>query len=151
MTLVTLPSFPQTQARNQIEEIIGLIGRNVDFYYVYSSQACPACSLDIVTNTSTDSYCQTCSGVYWIPIYSGVTMSAHVTWRYDYKNEFTTGGITLIGDAQVKVMHSDERESLIKEVEYLVVDGKTMDLERTTILGTPPNRIICDLKERSEP
>lgn len=149
--LVTLPGFPQELARQQIEEIIHMIGRDVDFYYAYSTSACPDCSLDPITDTSTNSYCQTCSGVFWIPIYSGVTMSAHVTWKYDFENEFTTGGRTLIGDAQVKVMHSNEREQLIKDTEYLVVDGKTMDLEKTTLLGTPPNRIICDLKERSEP
>jgi hypothetical protein len=149
--LVTLPGFPQDLARSQIEEIIGKIGRDVEFFHIYSTFACPDCNLDPITDTSTDSFCQTCSGVYWIPSYSGVTMSAHVTWKYDYQNEFTVGGRTLIGDAQVKVMHSSEREQLIKLTEYLVVDGKTMDLEKTTILGTPPNRIICDLKERSEP
>lgn len=148
MTL--LASFPKDQARNQIEQIITDIGRDVDFFYIYSTYECPACDLDPITNTSQDSYCDVCSGVHWIPVYSGVTMSAHVTWKFDYKNEFETGGRIFIGDAQVKVMRTDEREQLIKDTEYLVVDGKTMDIVKETILGTPPNRIIISLKEREE-
>jgi len=144
--MTTLAGWPST-VRSTIESIISEIGRDVEFYYVYSSYGCPVCSLDPVTDTSTDSYCATCSGTYWIDVYSGVTMSAHVTWKFDYRNEFETGGINLIGDAQVKVMHTPDRETLVKDTEYLVVDGKTMNIEKTTLLGTPINRIVCDLKE----
>ena len=149
---MTLAIFPKGQARSQIEEIINnSTGRDVDFFYVYSTYACPICDLDPVTQTSTDSYCSVCSGVYWIDVYSGVTMSAHVTWKFDYQNEFETGGRYFIGDARVKVMHSSTREQLIKTPKtYLVVDGKTMDIEKQTLLGNPINRIILDLKEREE-
>jgi hypothetical protein len=144
-----LPTFPKTLARQQIEAIIADIGRDVDFFYVYSSYACPICNLDPVTNTSTDSFCEVCSGNYWIDVYSGVEMSGHVSWKFDYRNEFETGGRAFLGDAQVKVMHSDEREQLIKKPKtYLVVDGKTMDIIKETLLGTPINRIIVDVKER---
>lgn len=127
-----------------------MIGRDVEFFYVYSSMACPVCELDIVTNTSVDSFCTVCSGEYWIPIYSGVTMSAHVTWKFNYENEFQTGGIDLIGDARVKVIHTDERESIIQNSKYLMVDEKTMNIEKTTLLGTPVNRIVVDVKEKEE-
>lgn len=149
-----LPPFPKDLARSQIEEIINTsTGRDVEFFYVYSSMACPNPndSLDPITNTSTNSFCPICSGVYWIPTYSGITMSGHVTWKFDYKNEFETGGRVFIGDAQVKVMHTSEREDFIKnEVKYLVVDDKTMDIVKTTLLGNPINRIIVSLKEREE-
>ena len=147
---MTMFVWPGTKVRNQIEEIIHTVGRDVDFFYVYSSYACPICDLDPVTQTSVDSYCPVCSGVYWIDVYSGVTMSAHVTWKFDYQNEFETGGKYFVGDARVKVMHTPEREQLIKETKYLIVDGKTMNVEKTTLLGTPINRIVVDVKELDE-
>lgn len=147
---MALAIYPNN-TREIIEEIIDQIGREVEFFYVYSSYACPVCNLDIVTNTSMDSYCPTCSGTYWIDVYSGVTMSGHVTWKFDYENEFSTGGRYFVGDARVKVMHTSEREDFIKnDVRYLIVDGKTMNVEKTTLLGTPINRIIIDLKELEE-
>lgn len=136
--------------RDNIEEIIDKIGREVTFYYVYSSQACPVCDLDPVTDTSTDSFCTTCSGDYWIPLYSGSAMSAHVTWKFDFETEFQTGGKDLIGDARVKVMHTDARETIVKQSEYVIVDDKTLNIEKTTLLGAPINRIIVDLKEKEE-
>lgn len=146
MTLAIWPS----DVREKIEEIIGMIGRDVEFFYVYSSYGCPICDLDPVTETSVDSYCPICSGTYWIDVYSGVTMSGHVTWKFDYQNEFETGGRYFVGDVRVKVMHTDEREQLIKRTKYLIVDGKTMNLEKTTLLGTPINRIVLDLKEKED-
>lgn len=143
-------TWPATAIRDTIESIIDAVGRDVEFFYVYSTYECPACDLDPVTGTSVDSFCETCSGEYYIDIYSGETMKAHVTWKYDFKNEFETGGKVFIGDAQAKVMHTAERESLIKETKYLVVDGKTMDIIKTTTLGTPINRVIVHLKEREE-
>lgn len=145
-----LVAFPKTLARQQIESIINDIGRDVYFFYIYSTFICPACDLDPITGGSVDSFCETCSGLYYISVYSGVTMSAHVTWKYDYRNEFETGGRVFIGDAQVKVMHSPEREELVKSTKYLVVDGKTMDIVKETLLGAPVNRIIVSLKEREE-
>lgn len=151
---MTLPELPKALIRSQIEEIINTsTGREVEFFYVYSSYACPNPndSLDPITNQSTNSFCPICSGTYWIDTYSGITMSGHVTWKYDYRNEFETGGKIFIGDAQVKVMHTDDRENFIKNsVKYLVVDSKTMDIVKTTLLGNPINRIVISLKEREE-
>jgi len=147
---MTMFMWPGTTVRNQIEEMIHAVGRNIDIFYTYSTYACPVCDLDPITQTSVDSYCETCSGTYWIDVYSGVTMSAHVTWKYDYKNEFETGGRIFIGDAQAKIMHTPEREQLVKDAKYLIVDGKTMNVIKETLLGTPINRIIISLKEREE-
>jgi hypothetical protein len=77
-------------------------------------------------------------------------MSAHVTWKFDFQSQFETGGLVLEGDARVKVMHTPEREALIKETKYLVVDGKVMNIKKTTLLGSPINRIVVDLKELEE-
>jgi len=148
MTLIA--NFPDN-TRDIIEAIITEIGREVEFMYVYSSYGCPACDLDPVTETSVDSYCPVCSGEYWIDVYSGLTMSGHVSWKFDFQNEFETGGRYFIGDAKVKIMHTADREALVKAPKtYLIVDGKTMDIEKQTLMGTPINRIIIDLKERDE-
>jgi hypothetical protein len=145
-----LPPWP-SDTRDTIESIIGMIGREIDVFYTASSIACSACVLDPVTNTSTDSYCQTCSGLYWIPQYSGVTMSAHVTWRSEAQPSYPKGGIVLEGDATVKVMYSEERERIIKSADFLLVDGKIMDVRKVTVLGAPSvNRILVSLKERKE-
>lgn len=140
-----------TNTREVISGIIDEIGRDVEIWYVWSSYACPVCTLDPITDTSNDSFCPTCSGEYWIDVMSGVEELAHVTWKFDFGNEFQTGGRNFIGDARVKFMHTDEMEDLVKEAKYLIVDGKTMNVERTTLLGAPQiNRIILDLKEKEE-
>jgi len=69
-----------------IDAIRGAIGRDVTFNIVASSTGCPDCSLDPVTNTSTDSFCQTCDGKYWIPVYSGVVVSGHITYGGSQSN-----------------------------------------------------------------
>lgn len=140
-----------TDTRDQISGIINEIGRDVTLFYVYSSYGCPICDLDPITNTSTDSFCETCSGDYWIDIMSGYSIKAHVTWKYDYENDFHPGGKVINGDARVKYMHTDAMESLTKSAKYFVVDGKILDIEKTTLLGAANiNRISVDLKEREE-
>lgn len=146
---MTLPTWP-INTRETKEQIIGMIGRNIEFFYVYSSYECPTCALDPITNTSVDSFCPTCSGEYWIDVFSGVTMSAHVTWKFDYYTDNVPGGNYLIGDARVKVMHTPERETIVKASKRVVVDGKTMNIEKTTLLGAPVDRIVVDLKELEE-
>jgi hypothetical protein len=149
---MSLPVLPKNQIKLQIEEIINMsTGRDVEVFYVYSTYACPVCDLDPITQTSVDSYCETCSGTYWIDIYSGAVWSGHVTWKYDYKNEFETGGRIFIGDVQVKVIHDEGREDLLKNsVKYLIVDDVTVDIVKITKLGNPPNRLIISCKEREE-
>lgn len=149
-----LPILPKSLIKDQIEEIItNSTGRDVSIFYVYSSYACPNPddSYDPINDTSTDSFCPTCSGNWWIDTYSGVTWSGHVTWKYDYKNEFETGGRVFIGDVQAKFMHSDERETILKTPKtYLVIDDITVDIVKLTQLGNPINRVIVSCKEREE-
>ena len=146
-----LAAFP-SNTKDIIESIINDIGREVDFFYVYSTYACPVCNLDPNTGHSTDSFCPTCSGEYYIDVISGVTWSGHVTWKFNYENQWETGGKDIIGDARIKVLHSDEREELLKDVKYVELDGKTMNIEKITLLGTKPtvNRIVIDVKEKEE-
>lgn len=138
--------------RSTIENIINAIGRNVEFVTATLS-GCTAsgCSLDPVTNTSTNSYCLVCSGVYWIPTYSGYDIKAHVTWKFADEEQFNTGGITFLGDGIVKVMYSGPYMDVINNTDYMVVDGKQVNIQKITLLGVPSvNRIILDFKEKSK-
>lgn len=145
-----LISFP-TNTRSTIESIITAIGRDVTFY-TSTPSGCTAsgCGLDPVTNTSINSFCLVCSGIYWIPVYSGTNIRAHVTWKYADEYQFNTGGTTFLGDGIVKVMYSGPYMNIINSTEYMVVDGKQTDIQRVTLLGVPSiNRISLDFKERS--
>jgi len=143
-----LPPFPDN-TRELIEEMIGMDGRPVTFYVVDSITSCPICNLDPITNTSTDSFCIICSGEYWIPTYSGATMSGHVTWGKMENRAWETGGMLDNGDCTVKVMHTDEREEIIHSSKFVIVDEREMDVSRIVLRGIPVvNRIIVVLKEK---
>lgn len=130
--------------------MIQMDGRIVTFYVIDSLSGCPVCSLDPITNTSTDSFCTTCSGEYWIPVYSGWEVQAHVTeGRVDNK-QWTTGGIIDNGEISVKFMHTASGEMIANTAEYVVVDGRIMVIQPgITKRGIPEvNRLIVYLKER---
>jgi hypothetical protein len=144
-------SYP-SNTRSVIESIISAIGRNVTFYTATVS-GCTAsgCGLDPVTDTSINSFCLNCSGLYWIPIYSGYDIKAHVTWKFSEETAFNTGGMTFLGDGIVKVMYSGPYMEVINNTEYMAVDGKQVDIQRVTLLGVPSiNRIVIDFKEKSK-
>ena len=148
---MSIPNFPtNTPAIKAL--IINEIGRPVTFYSIYSSQACPnpLDSLDPVTNESTLSLCPTCSGFYWIPLWSGDTFTAHVTWKYADQKQWETVGILMAGDCQVKIMYSPANDIIAHDAKYLVVDTHIMDVEKITYRGAiEVDRIILDLKERT--
>lgn len=143
--------FP-TNTRSVIESIIDNIGRNVTFYTsTLSGCTASGCGLDPVTDTSINSFCPVCSGTYWIPIWSGYDIKAHVTWKFSEQDEFHTGGTVFLGDGIIKVMYSGPYMNIINNTEYVGVDGKQVDIQRVTLLGVPSiNRIILDFKERSK-
>ena len=143
---ITFPS----NTRETIENIINAIGRDVEFVSATYS-GCYNCSLDPITNTSTNSFCTVCSGVYWIPTWSGDNIEAHVTWKFADKDQWETGGHVFIGDGIIKVMYSGPYMDIINNAEYAVVDGKEVNIEKITLLGVPSiNRIILDFKERNK-
>lgn len=142
-------AFP-SNTRSVIESMIEAIGRTVTFY-INTPSGCTAsgCYLDPVTDTSTNAYCLVCSGKYWVPIYSGYDIKAHVTWKFSDDGQFNTGGMTFLGDGIVKVMYSGPYMTAINSAEYAVVDGIPVNIERVTLLGVPAiNRIVLDFKEK---
>ena len=135
-----------------IDAIRGAIGRTVDFYVVASSIACPVCDLDPVTDTSVDSFCPVCSGVYWIPVWSSYSISGHITWGDVDLMGWQVGGKYFDGDARVQIKRTSEHITIVEQVQdngYMVVDDKIMDIKSIIPRGVQSlNRILIDVKER---
>ena len=132
-----------------IDEIRAAIGRPVEFFYVASSVACPVCTLDPITNESTDAFCVVCSGTYWIEVYNTYTVSGHITWGPLETLGWQTGGQFLEGDGRVQVKYTEELLTVLDTTKYLIVDGKTVDIKNKIYRGaTDLNRILLNVKER---
>jgi hypothetical protein len=135
--------------RETIEAITREVARDVLFYYPTAFSGCSLCSLDPITDTSTDSFCQQCGGDYWIPVFSGVTMSGKVSWGKSENKDWQTGGLIDTGDCLVTVLHSTQTENIIFSSEYVTVDGRELDVKNIILRGTPAiNRILIVLKEK---
>lgn len=150
--MVVIAPFPTPEvSRNIIEQMIAQDGRPVTFYTVESLSGCSLCTLDPIANTSTDSFCPQCSGEYWIPTYSGTTISGHVTWGGLDEKSWETGGQIDNGQCTVKVMYDDVSDFVVHNSAYVVVDERIMQpLPGKIILRGIPvvNRIIMTLKEK---
>lgn len=134
-----------------IDDIRGAIGRDVEFYVVASSIACPTCELDPITNHSTNSFCPTCSGIYWVPLYSGYTISGHVTWgNSDFENWYP-GGYQFDGDVRVQIEYTLANLDIVDNAEYVYVDDKVMEIKSFILRGVQAiNRILIDMIEKEK-
>ena len=134
-----------------IDNIRGAIGRDVEFYVVASSIACSVCSLDIITGHSTDSFCPLCSGVYWIPAYSGYTISGHITWgNADFENWYP-GGQQFDGDVRVQIEYTIANLDIVDSTIYAHVDNKVMEIKSYIHRGIQAiNRILFDMIEKEK-
>jgi hypothetical protein len=134
-----------------IDDIRGVIGRTVDFHTIVSVSGCSVCGLDPVTNTSADSFCVVCSGVYWIPTYSVVTRSGHVTWGKADMMNWYPGGQQFDGDCRVQIKLLNDTMSMLDDTEFVVVDEKVLEIDSIIIRGVPtPNRVLVDLIEKEK-
>lgn len=145
-----LAAFP-SNTKDQIEQMILMDGREVSFYIPTNPSGCSLCSLDPITDTSTDSYCPQCSGSYWIYTYSGWDVVAHVTWGRSEDLAWQTGGMLDNGDCTVKFIFSGWMQDIIDDATYVIVDERIMNIQRTTLRGVPEiNRAIVHLKEKEK-
>ena len=134
-----------------IDQIRGAIGRDVTFYQKIGVTACTAsgCSLDPITNESTNSWCTVCSGNYWIPTYSGVTVSGHITWKGAEELGWVTGGQLDEGDCTVQIKYLTTTDEMIKDTAYVVVDNRQMEIVKVIPRGVPSvNRVIISMIEK---
>ncbi len=134
-----------------IDDIRGAIGRDVEFFVVASSIACPTCDLDPITDHSTDSFCPTCSGVHWIPVYSGYTISGHVTWGSADFQDWTSGGYQFDGDVRVQIEYTVANLDIVDNTVYVHVDSKIMEIKNFILRGVQSiNRILIDMIEKEK-
>ena len=146
MTTITFPS----DTADIIDKIRGAIGRDVDFY-IPSLSGCSVCSLDPTTNESTDSFCPSCEGIYWIPTYKATTISGHIIWKPSDELEWTVGGQVFDGDVRVQIKYTTDNRATVSGADYVVVDAKQMEIKKTTFRGVPAlNRILVDMIERTK-
>jgi hypothetical protein len=118
---------------------------------IASATACPVCYLDPVTNNSTDSFCPVCNGTYWIPVYSGTTITGHVAWGKSDMMRWETGGQWWEGSAGVQIEYTPENQILVNDAIYVTVDGKEMEISKSMLRGVKPlNRILIDLIEKTK-
>jgi len=141
---ITFPSNTKTV----IDAIRGVLGRGVEFITTESGNPCPVCDLDPIANTSTDSFCETCSGMYWIPVYETYTISGHITWGQADILDWQSAGQLFDGECRVQVEYTDTNITILDKTEYLVVDNKKMEVKKRIERGVPTlNRVLLDLIE----
>ena len=134
-----------------LDDTIAAIGREVTFVSISGYAACSGCSLDPVTNTSTDSFCSICGGDYWLPNYVNTILSGHVRWRSSDQLGWTPGGQIFDGDCQVRVNYAAGIEDLIDNTKSVLVDGKDLWINEIKLKGSPQiNRVVVILKEREK-
>jgi hypothetical protein len=139
-------TFP-TDTEQIIDEIRTAIGRDVIFYRLYSTD-CPTCSLDPISDTSTDSFCPTCSGLYYITTPSGTTVNGHVTWGNMDEMQWPTGGQYFKGDCRLQIKYTLNSLSMVNNTDYIVADSKKFIIDKFALRGVPElNRIVIILNE----
>lgn len=140
--------FP-TNTAEQIENIIEQIGRDVTFYVREASSGCSDCGINEITGKPLDPFCTTCSGLYWIPIYSGAVRTCHVTWKDADDAVWGTGGKYFLGDCKVKLVYSPDNYVIVNNTDYMVVDDKQLTVNKIVLLGAPEvNRILIHAEEK---
>jgi len=143
-------SWPSGTA-DTIEKIINADGRPVTFYYETSVSGCGSCGLNPITNRPIDPFCEVCSGIYWIPTYSGITKTCHVTWKDSDDLRWATGGQYFVGDCKIKFIYSAENYMLASDATHITVDDKVLTKNKITLLGVPTiNRIIVHAEEKEK-
>ena len=146
-----IATWPTDFEKDVVDSIREAIGREITLYVVASSVPCPDCSLDEVNNTSTDSFCSTCSGDYWINTYSGVPISGHVTWGYSEQLGWVSGGQLDEGECRIQIAFSEDNLSTVNNAIWVEVDGKVMQIVKRILRGVKNiNRILIDLIEKED-
>ncbi len=136
---------------NIIDDIRGSIGRLVGFTVLDSTTPCSVCTLDPTTDTSTDSFCPVCSGVYYIKNTSEVMISGHVTWKDADRIAYYSAGTVMEGDARVQIKRSSRNLDVLDRTEHITLDGRKMHIQTLTPLGVPElNRIALSLIEEEK-
>ena len=142
-------TFP-SDTEDTIDAIRNVIGREVTFL-IASTTTCPTCSYDPVNDSSTDSFCPTCSGLWYITSYEEIPVTGFVSWGFSEHLGWVTGGQLAEGSCRVQIKNDTTNLNLVENVKYIVVDTKKMSIVHKTFRGVPTiNRILLDLEEVEE-
>jgi hypothetical protein len=149
--MTKLPWPDKSNIDSFLNNTLETIGRPVEFHYVVATSGCPICSLDPVSNTSTNAFCPVCSGYYWLNILDTATISGHVTWRYSENLSWYSAGQQFTGDCQVRINYYPDVVNIVNATKYVVVDGRVMQIDKINLRGAPDvNRIIITLQEKDK-
>lgn len=133
------------------DEIRNVIGRDITIYLTVSGIPCTysGCYLDPVTNLSTNQFCPSCAGSYWLETVSGYNVLAHVRPLELDSSIYVTGGVVVEGDALVQIKYTVESLNAVQNSKYYIVDNKTFIQKNFSIRGVPTvNRIVVTLVEK---
>ena len=133
------------------DEIRDAIGRNITIYVTVSGIPCTysGCYLDPVTNLSTNSFCPTCGGSYWLETVSGYEVLAHVRMVGLDFPLYVPGGITMKGDAEAQIKYTVASKYAVEHAKYYEIDNKTFVQKDFDTRGVPTvNRIVVTLVEK---
>lgn len=134
--------FP-LDTRDMINKIRESIGRVVTFYYEDGYTTCPTCDLDPTTGLSTDSFCPTCSGLYYIPNILSSGIMAHITWKPSEKISIIPAGGFIEGDVRLQIEYTLDTSFVVDRTKYVIVDGKSFEVLSYDLRGVPEiNRIV---------
>lgn len=141
--------FWPSDTADTIDAIREAIGRNITIVVTVPGTACPTCNLNPVSNLSTDPFCPTCSGLYWINTSSGYIVNAHVAigeidlpWRM-------AGGYIEKGQALVQIKYTPQNLYAVGHASHYIVDGKIYLQDDISYRGIPDiNRMIITLIEQ---
>lgn len=145
MTTITWPSAQITS----IEEAIrSAIADTVTINFKVTGSGCYNCSLDPITNTSTNPYCDICFGTYWINTSSGYTTKGHVRWtRGEIPAQFP-GGKLPEGDCLVTFTLASGLQYIVENSDSFIINSKKLTLKSYTLKGKPqPNRLKVTLTQ----
>jgi len=143
---ITFPS----NTKDTIDDIRDAIGRTIIFNQWLSDVPCTVsgCSLDPVTNVSTNSFCPVCGGLYWQTAVTGASVTAHVRWKSMDKQTRYSAGDVFEGECRVQLEYIPANITIINASETVQVDGKLMSIDKRIYKGVPElNRIVLILNE----
>jgi hypothetical protein len=142
-----MPIMWPTGTKDVIDEIREAVGRGVTFI-IRHEEDCPVCSIDPVTGNSTNPFCATCSGLGYIPTYSGYNLTAHITWGQADIMSWISAGQYVEGDCRIQIEYTPEHVTVVDTAHRVIVDGKYLKVKKRILRGVDSiNRIILDLEE----
>ncbi len=134
-----------------IDDIRNVIGRDITIDVEVQGVPCTASGcgiLDPVTQLSTNQFCITCSGFYWINTLSGHVTKAHITWGDADRSLWETGGTILDGDCLVQIKFTIANNDAVANAGRFHVDNKILVKKSVDYRGVPAiNRMLVTLEQ----